>query len=131
MKNSQLMYLQKRSNGVFYFRRRIPAPLAGLVDARYFHCSLKTRNGREVANLYAIALKRSEAEIINATRTLHERPEGALQRLRRAEVLDYDSETGLYTVAPPYRHALQAIQQHGSFSLLTARRRYRSNQGGA
>jgi len=24
-------------------------PLAGLVDARYFHCSLKTRNGREVA----------------------------------------------------------------------------------
>jgi hypothetical protein len=38
------MYLLKRANGFFYFRRRIPGKLRGLVDAGLFHRSLNTRN---------------------------------------------------------------------------------------
>jgi integrase len=60
------MYLLKRANGFFYFRRRIPGKLRGLVDSGLFHHSLNTRNRSEAVGRYAAALARSEHEIAHA-----------------------------------------------------------------
>ena len=57
------MYLRKRSNGVLYFRRRIPSDLKGMVDPGLFHYSLGTRKRQDAIKFYAAALDRSEQEI--------------------------------------------------------------------
>jgi len=64
------MYLLKRANGFFYFRRRIPGKLRGLVDSGLFHHSLNTRNRSEAVGRYAAALARSEHGIAQASRKI-------------------------------------------------------------
>jgi hypothetical protein len=41
------MYLYRRSNGIWYFRRRVPADLQGIIDPKRFHYSLRTKNKSE------------------------------------------------------------------------------------
>jgi integrase len=60
------MYLHQRSNGFWYFRRRVPTDLAGVIDPKQFHYSLKTKIRRDAVNLYAAALAESEKVIEEA-----------------------------------------------------------------
>lgn len=59
------MYLRQRA-GVWYFRRRVPSDLEGVIEPRRFHYSLGTKNRKEALEPYAAALARSEQEISEA-----------------------------------------------------------------
>jgi len=58
------MYLHRRANGVYYFRRRVPSDLEGIIQPGQFHYSLGTRKRQEALKPYAVALARSEHEIM-------------------------------------------------------------------
>ena len=57
------MYLHRRSNGFYYFRRRVPADLIGVIDPKEFHYSLGTNLRREASARYGAAFMQSEHRI--------------------------------------------------------------------
>ena len=57
------MYLHRRNNGFYYFRRRVPADLIGVIDPKEFHYSLGTNVRREASPLYGAAFMQSEHRI--------------------------------------------------------------------
>ena len=57
------MYLHQRNNGVYYFRRRVPADLIGVIDPKEFDYSLGTNVRREASALYGAAFMQSEHRI--------------------------------------------------------------------
>lgn len=75
------MYLVKRANGVWYFRRRIPGDVKGFVEPGLFHFSLGKRTRQEAMEFYAAALARSEQEISNARKKIQTAAEGGHGRL--------------------------------------------------
>jgi len=79
------MYLRQR-NGIWYFRRRVPTDLVGVIEPGKFHFSLHTNNRQAAVRAYADALRRSEYEI-----------EQARAKLRA------DAETGRVEVHPTRR----------------------------
>jgi len=46
------MYLRQR-NGIWYFRRRVPSDLKGIIEPGRFHYSLGTRNRKEAVTAYS------------------------------------------------------------------------------
>jgi len=59
------MYLRQRA-GVWYFRRRVPSDLEGIIEPSRFHYSLATKSRKEALKPYAAALAQSEQEISEA-----------------------------------------------------------------
>ncbi len=57
------MYLHKRKNGFYYFRRRVSADLIGIIDPKEFHYSLGTNVRREASACYGAAFMQSEHKI--------------------------------------------------------------------
>src|ERR1017187_10097908 len=59
MQNKE-MYLYKRPNGFWYFRRRVPTDLVGIIESKRFHCSLRTKKKSEAILRVSGALAGSE-----------------------------------------------------------------------
>jgi len=81
------MYLRQR-NGIWYFRRRVPSDLEGVIP--HFNYSLHTRKRQEAVRAYAAALALSEDEIASAR-----------------EKLRADADKGRIEVAPSRREYQQ------------------------
>jgi|GEM_PF-3903409 len=64
------MYLQKRENGVYYFRRPIPPDVAGIVPKVAFQHSLKTKKRLEALHSHHLSLFESEKLIEQARQKL-------------------------------------------------------------
>lgn len=64
------VYLQKRENGVYDFRRPIPPDVAGMVPKVAFQHSLKTKNRRETLHSHHLSLFLSEEHIEQARQKL-------------------------------------------------------------
>lgn len=54
------MYLYRRTNGFWYFRRRVPTDLAGIIESKRFHYSLQTKNKSDAILRGSAALAESE-----------------------------------------------------------------------
>lgn len=85
------MYLHRRANGVYYFRRRVPSDLEGIIQPGQFHYSLGTRKRQEALKPYAVALARSEHEIEQAREKINTaaekgRPVVRLSRIERRQL---------------------------------------------
>src|SRR5215472_750134 len=68
------MYLHKRSNGFWYFRRRLPSDLLGMIDAKRFHYSLGTKNKSDALLRLGAALAESEQIIRKERARLNQAP---------------------------------------------------------
>lgn len=124
------MYLQRRSNGVYYFRRRVPSDLEGIIEAKRFHYSLGARTRKEALKAYAVALARSENEIQLAREKIEKaaleghpqvrptwkksRAAAALEAKRkRSKVFSQYSEREInFLVTRWYKDALRATEEH-------------------
>jgi site-specific recombinase XerD len=73
MQNEQ-MYLYKRSNGFWYFRRRLPSDLLGIIEPKRFHYSLGTKNKSEALLHLSAALAESESIIRKERDGLNQAP---------------------------------------------------------
>ncbi len=82
------MYLHKRKNGFYYFRRRVPADLIGIIDPKEFHYSLGTNVRREASARYGAAFMQSEHRINSERERLKQsfvRPKPISRRRRLLE----------------------------------------------
>jgi hypothetical protein len=82
------MYLHRRSNGFYYFRRRVPADLIGVIDPKEFHYSLGTDVRREASARYGAAFMQSEHRIARERERLKQgvvRPKPDWKRRRLLE----------------------------------------------
>jgi integrase len=68
------MYLYRRSNGFWYFRRRVPAELAGVIEPKRFHYSLQTKNKSEALIRLSAALAESEHAIRRERERVNQAP---------------------------------------------------------
>ncbi len=84
------MYLHRRKNGFYYFRRRVPEELAGVIEPRRFHFSLKTKDKSEAMLRLSAALAESEHIIRRERQRLSKAP--ATARLRRSRKRGIDAE---------------------------------------
>ena len=57
------MYLHRRKNGFYYFRRRVPADLVGVMDQKESHYSRARNARREASARYGAAFMQSEHRI--------------------------------------------------------------------
>jgi hypothetical protein len=73
MQNTEEMYLYRR-NGVWQFRRRVPADLAGVIKPNHFHYSLGTKDKSEARLRLSAALAESEHIIRKERERLHNVP---------------------------------------------------------
>jgi len=82
------MYLHRRSNGFYYFRRRVPADLIGVIDPKEFHYSLGTNVRRKASARYGAAFMQSEHTIARERERLKQgvvRPKPNWRRRRLLE----------------------------------------------
>jgi integrase len=73
MQNKE-MYLYKRSNGFWYFRRRLPSDLLGIIEPKRFHYSLGTKNKSDALLGLSAALAQSEQIIRKERDRLNQAP---------------------------------------------------------
>jgi hypothetical protein len=84
------MYLYRRSNRFWYFRRRVPTDLAGVIEPKRFHFSLKTKDKSEAMLRLSVALAESEHIIRKERERLNKAP--AIARLRWSRKRRIDAE---------------------------------------
>ena len=89
MQNKE-MYLHKRSNGFWYFRRRLPSDLLGMIEPKRFHYSLGTKNKSEALLRLSGALAESEQIIRKERDRLNQAP--AIVKPRRWQKRRIDAE---------------------------------------
>ena len=65
------MYLHRRNNGFYYFRRRVPSDLIGVIDPKEFQYSLGTNVRRDASALEKAAhfvFRSGEWQVANVDR---------------------------------------------------------------
>lgn len=84
---NQKMYLYRRPNEFWYFRRRVPADLDGIIEPKRFHYSLRTKNKSEAILRLSPALTESEHLIRKERERLRQIPVTAIPtHLRRRRI---------------------------------------------
>jgi integrase len=68
------MYLYRRSNGIWYFRRRVPTYLAGIIQTKQFHYSLRTKSKSDAILQLSAELAKSEHLIRKERQRLTQAP---------------------------------------------------------